>query len=43
MVYPVILSGGKRLFPDSGKMATLKLIESKLAGDGIVMLTYQGA
>jgi dihydrofolate reductase len=43
MVYPVILGSGKRLFPDAGKMATLKLVDSKPAGDGIVMLTYQAA
>lgn len=43
MVYPVILGGGKRLFADLGKMATLNLIESRAAGDGIVMLTYRAA
>jgi len=43
MVYPVILGSGKRLFADAGKMAALELIESKPAGDGIVMLTYRAA
>ena len=43
MVYPVILGDGKRLFSDAGKMASLKLVDAKPAGDGIVMLTYQAA
>lgn len=43
MVYPVILGGGKRLFENGSKMAPFKLVESKAAGDGIVMLTYQAA
>jgi len=43
MVYPVILGSGKRLFADSGQMAALKLVDSRPAGDGIVMLTYQPA
>jgi dihydrofolate reductase len=43
MVYPVILGGGKRLFADAGKMASLELVDSKAAGDGIVMLTYKAA
>jgi dihydrofolate reductase len=41
MVYPVILGGGKRLFADAGRMASLKLVDTKPAGDGIVMLTYR--
>jgi dihydrofolate reductase len=43
MVYPVILGAGKRLFADDAKMAAFKLVESRPAGDGIVMLTYQAA
>jgi dihydrofolate reductase len=43
MVYPVILGSGKRLFGDAGKMAPLKLVDAKPAGDGIVMLTYAPA
>jgi dihydrofolate reductase len=41
MVFPVILGSGKRMFPDIDKMATLKLVDAKTAGDGIVLLTYQ--
>ena len=43
MVFPVILGSGKRMFPDLDKVATLKLVDAKTAGDGIVMLTYQAA
>jgi dihydrofolate reductase len=43
MVYPVILGDGKRLFTDAGKMASLELVDSRAAGDGIVMLTYKAA
>jgi len=43
MVYPVVLGSGKRLFANAGKMAPLKLVDAKPAGDGIVMLTYQAA
>jgi dihydrofolate reductase len=43
MVYPVILGSGKRLFPDTDKMAALKLVDATTAGDGILMLTYKPA
>jgi dihydrofolate reductase len=43
MVYPVILGSGKRLFPEMDKMAPLRLVDSKTAGGGIMMLTYQPA
>jgi dihydrofolate reductase len=43
MVYPLILGAGKRLFADAGKMASLELVDSTPAGDGIVMLTYKAA
>ncbi len=41
MVYPVILGSGKRLFPEGTKRTSLRLMESKPIGDGIVILTYQ--
>lgn len=37
MMFPVALGGGKRLFPDDGEMRTLKLVESKPAGDSLIM------
>ena len=42
MVYPVLLGGGKRLFADAGQLASLELVDSKAAGDGIVMLDLPG-
>jgi len=44
MVFPIILGRGKRLFPDEVKeTAKLTLTESKTAGEGVLLLTYQAA
>jgi dihydrofolate reductase len=44
MVFPVVLGQGKRLFPDQmDQQAKLTLTESKTAGDGVLLLTYQPA
>ena len=40
LVYPIILGSGKRLFSDVNK-ATLKLVETKTFGSGVVLLRYQ--
>src|SRR4051794_28364847 len=40
MVFPVVLGTGKRLFGDPGEKKTLRLVESKVVGDGVVILTY---
>jgi dihydrofolate reductase len=40
MIYPVILGRGKRLFPD-GVHSSLRLIENKLLGTGIVLSRYE--
>jgi dihydrofolate reductase len=37
MVFPVVLGGGKRLFADDGEMRNLKLVESKPAGDSLIL------
>jgi dihydrofolate reductase len=39
MVFPTILGGGKRLFPDGSAAAALRLTDTKPAGDCLV-LTY---
>ena len=39
-VYPLVLGGGKRLFPD-GKRVNLKLIESQALPTGVVYQRYQ--
>jgi dihydrofolate reductase len=43
MVFPVVLGAGKRLFGDPGEKKTLKLADSKVVGDGVVILTYARA
>jgi dihydrofolate reductase len=41
MVFPVVLGTGKRLFGDPGEKKTLRLVDSKVVGDGVMILTYQ--
>src|SRR3954468_14389059 len=43
MVFPVVLGSGKRLFGDPGEKKTLRLVDSKVVGDGVVILTYAPA
>ena len=43
MIFPVILGTGKRLFGDPGEKKTLRLVDSKVVGDGVVILTYAAA
>ena len=43
MVFPVVLGTGKRLFGDPGGKKTLELVDSKVVGDGVLILTYAGA
>jgi dihydrofolate reductase len=40
MVFPVVLGTGKRLFGDPGEKKPLRLVDSKVVGDGVVILTY---
>ena len=41
MVYPVILGTGKRLFAGPGDKKRLRLIDTKMVGDGIAILIYE--
>ncbi|HWC85249.1 MAG TPA: dihydrofolate reductase family protein [Solirubrobacteraceae bacterium] len=43
MVFPVILGTGKRLFGDPGGKKTLRLVDSNVVGEGVVVLTYAAA
>ena len=43
MVYPVVLGGGKRLFGETTDKKTLRLVDSKVVGDGVAILIYQPA
>ena len=37
MVFPVLLGGGKRLFADDGELRNVQLVESKPAGDALIL------
>ena len=41
MVFPVVLGAGKRLFGDTSDKKSLRLVDSKMVGDGVAILTYQ--
>jgi len=41
MVYPVVLGSGKRLFGETSDKKTLRLVDSKVVGDGVLILIYQ--
>jgi dihydrofolate reductase len=43
MVFPVLLGGGKTLFPEGGAKKRLKLVEAKTVGDGISLVRYERA
>jgi dihydrofolate reductase len=43
MVFPVVLGAGKRLFGEADAKKTLRLADSKVVGDGVVILTYAPA
>ena len=40
MVFPVILGTGKKVFDEQPERRTLRLEESKVVGDGVVVLVY---
>jgi dihydrofolate reductase len=40
MVFPVVLGAGQRLFGDTTDKKRLRLTDSQVVGDGIVILTY---
>ena len=43
MVFPVILGTGKKAFEETPDKRTLKLKESKVVGDGVLVLVYERA
>src|SRR5215216_181227 len=43
MVYPVVLGTGKRLFGVTSDKKSLRLVDSKVVGDGVAILVYQPA
>ena len=40
MVYPVMLGSGKRLFGETSQKKPLRLVESKVVGDGVTILVF---
>jgi dihydrofolate reductase len=42
-IHPVVLGSGRRLFPDGGPAATLRLVDSVTTSTGVVIATYQPA
>jgi dihydrofolate reductase len=43
MVFPVVLGKGKRFFGGTSDKKPLKLVDSKVVGDGVAILTYRPA
>ena len=43
MVFPVVLGYGKKLFGDTSEKKSLKLAESKVVGDGVLIQVYRPA
>ena len=43
MVFPVVLGTGKGLFGETSDKKTLRLVDSKVVGDGVAILIYEPA
>jgi dihydrofolate reductase len=43
MLFPVVLGSGKRLFGETTDKKSLRLVDSKVVGDGVSILVYQPA
>ncbi|HEX2027706.1 MAG TPA: dihydrofolate reductase family protein [Nitriliruptorales bacterium] len=43
MLEPIVLGGGKRLFPEDGQARTLELVDTKTSGTGVLICTYRPA
>lgn len=41
MLEPIVLGGGKRLFPDDGRARTLELVASTTSNTGVLICTYR--
>jgi dihydrofolate reductase len=42
-IHPLVLGSGRRLFPDGGPFAALRLVDTKTTTTGVVIATYQPA
>jgi dihydrofolate reductase len=43
LIHPLVLGSGRRLFPDGGSLAKLRLTDSVTTTTGVVIATYQPA
>ena len=43
MVYPIVIGSGKRIFGELKDKKPLRLVDSKIVGDGVAILTYEPA
>jgi dihydrofolate reductase len=43
MIEPILLGGGKRVFPDDGRARPLQLVSTTTAGTGVLICTYRPA
>jgi dihydrofolate reductase len=43
MVFPVVLGSGKQLFDETTDKKRMRLVDSKIVGDGVAILIYQPA
>ena len=41
LIHPLVLGSGRRLFPDGGASAALRLVNTKMTTNGIVIAIYQ--
>ena len=41
LIHPLILGSGRRLFPDGGAFAALRLVDTRTTPTGVVIATYQ--
>ncbi len=41
MVFPVVVGGGKRVFPETGGKIVLRLTDTEAFSSGVVAHTYQ--
>jgi len=43
MIDPVLVGGGKRIFPDDGSLRPLRLVDHEVTGTGTIIATYAAA
>jgi dihydrofolate reductase len=43
LIHPLLVGSGRRLFPDGGPFAALRLVDSVTTTTGVLIATYQPA